>query len=61
MVHDDDGMVLLMMFMAGILGNNNTVLTELTMITERMLPELLAVGGNGKGVAGVVWNVKMQC
>jgi hypothetical protein len=33
-------MVLLMTFMAGILGNNNTVLTELTMITERMLPEL---------------------
>jgi hypothetical protein len=24
-------------------GNNNTVLTELTMITERMLPELLAL------------------
>jgi hypothetical protein len=37
-------MVLLMMFMAGILRNNNTVfLTELTMITEHMLPELLAL------------------
>jgi hypothetical protein len=28
------------------------------MITERMLPELLAVGGMEKS-AGVVWNVKM--
>jgi hypothetical protein len=45
--------------MDGILLETTIVLTELTMITERMLPEPWSCRWNGKGVAGVVWNVKM--
>jgi hypothetical protein len=29
------------------------------MITEHVAGTIGAVGGNGKGVAGVVWNVKL--
>jgi hypothetical protein len=42
-IDDDGNVVLLMTCIWDFAGNNNCFLTELTMITERMLPEPLAL------------------